>query len=95
VTGTLHCCGGEHADRLTLARRAARAFQLDPELIQTGPPPPDALGPEPIPWDTRLDATATAARLNAHLPNLDAMLAQLRGEIDEASAATEVSTCRG
>jgi dTDP-4-dehydrorhamnose reductase len=81
ATGVLHCCGGEHADRVTLARRAAIAFGLDPELVVTGPPPrPPAM---PIPFDTRLDATLTAARLGVELPDLDAQLARL-----EASWAT-------
>jgi dTDP-4-dehydrorhamnose reductase len=33
VTGILHCCGGEHSDRVGLARRAIAAFGLDPELL--------------------------------------------------------------
>ncbi len=54
VTGVLHCCGGEHVDRVGLARRAAAAFELDPGLVRTGPPPePPA---RPVPYDTRLDA---------------------------------------
>ena len=66
VTGVLHCCGGEHVDRVGLARRAAAAFDLDPGLVLTGPPPvPPAM---PVPYDTRLDATATAAALGAELP---------------------------
>ena len=32
ATGVLHCCGGEHVDRVALARRAAAAFGLDPAL---------------------------------------------------------------
>jgi dTDP-4-dehydrorhamnose reductase len=74
ATGILHCCGGEHADRVTLARRAVEAFDLDPELLDVGPPPPS---PERIPYDTRLDATATAERLGVTLPTLDTMFAQL------------------
>jgi dTDP-4-dehydrorhamnose reductase len=75
ATGVLHCCGGEHADRVTLARRAAAAFSLDRELVLTGPPPrPPTM---PVPYDTRLDATATAARLGVELPDLDAQFARL------------------
>ncbi len=56
TTGILHCCGGEHADRLSLARRAAEAFDLDPELVQSGPPPAGAMPAQQVPRDTRLDA---------------------------------------
>ena len=84
VTGVLHCCGGEHADRLGLAQRAAAAFGLDPDLIAIGPPPPGALGDGRIPRDTRLDATATAAALGVELPDLDTQLARLRAELDAA-----------
>jgi len=85
VTGVLHCCGGEHADRVTLARRAAVAFGLDPALVRTGPPP----GPAGrVPYDTRLDATVTAERLGVTLPGLDDQLERLRHEIDEAACAT-------
>jgi dTDP-4-dehydrorhamnose reductase len=86
VTGVLHCCGGEHADRVTLARRAAIAFDLDPDLVRTGPPPePPA---QPVPYDTRLDAAVTAARLGVELPDLDTQLARLRRELEEAACAT-------
>jgi dTDP-4-dehydrorhamnose reductase len=86
ATGVLHCCGGEHADRVTLARRAAAAFDLDPGLVLTGPPPePPA---QPVPYDTRLDAAATEARLGVELPDLDTQLARLRHELEEAACAT-------
>jgi dTDP-4-dehydrorhamnose reductase len=76
ISGILHCCGGEHADRLTLARRAAAARGYDPELVQTGPPPPDAIPAGGAPFDTRLDARATFAALGVEPPDLDTMLAE-------------------
>jgi dTDP-4-dehydrorhamnose reductase len=78
--GVLHCVGGEHADRVTLARRAAAAFGLDPELVRTGPPPEMPAGA--VPYDTRLDASATARVLGVELPGLDAQLARLREELE-------------
>jgi dTDP-4-dehydrorhamnose reductase len=88
VTGVLHCCGGEHADRVGLARRAVEAFDLDPDLLDVGPPPPGAVPREPVPRDTRLDATATAAALDVRLPDLDTQLARLRGELEAAWSTT-------
>jgi dTDP-4-dehydrorhamnose reductase len=87
VTGILHCCGGEHADRVGLARRAVAAFGLDPDLLDIGAPPPEAL-PARVPRDTRLDATATAARLGVELPDLDTQLTRLRDELDVAHPAS-------
>jgi dTDP-4-dehydrorhamnose reductase len=82
VSGILHCCGGEHAERVELARRAVAAFALDPDLLDVGPPPDEALAGGAIPRDTRLDATLTAQRLGAELPDLDTTLARLRAELE-------------
>jgi dTDP-4-dehydrorhamnose reductase len=89
VTGVLHCCGGEHADRVGLARRAVDAFALDPDLLEVGPPPDEALPSGRVPRDTRLDATATAAALGVELPDLDTQLARLRAELDAAHERKE------
>ncbi|WCB94633.1 nucleotide-sugar epimerase [Baekduia alba] len=89
VTGVLHCVGGEHADRVALARRAVKAYDLDPDLLLTGPPPDGAIPPGiAIPRDTRLDATRTAALLDADLPDLDMTLARLGAELDTAWSTT-------
>jgi dTDP-4-dehydrorhamnose reductase len=82
VTGTLHCCGGEHADRGALARATVDAFGLDGDLLRFGPPPEGAAGPEPIPYDTRLDASATAAALGVAPPDLRTQLRRLRAQVD-------------
>jgi dTDP-4-dehydrorhamnose reductase len=87
VTGTLHCVGAEHVDRVTLARRAVDAFALDGDLLDVGPPDPGVFGAGAIPHDTRLDATATAARLGVELPDLETTLARLRAELEAARAA--------
>jgi dTDP-4-dehydrorhamnose reductase len=80
--GVLHCVGAESVDRVTLARRTAEAFGLDPGMIDVGPPDPAAVGSMRVPYDTSLDATATAKRLGVELPDLGAMLARLRVELD-------------
>jgi dTDP-4-dehydrorhamnose reductase len=84
--GVLHCVGGEHADRVTLARRAAAAFDLDPALVRSGPPPEPPAGA--VPFDTRLDATATARALGVELPDLDTQLARLRHEMEALPCLT-------
>jgi dTDP-4-dehydrorhamnose reductase len=84
VTGVLHCCGGEHSDRVGLARRAIEVFELDPELLDVIPPPDDVVVAGGIPRDTRLDATATARALGVELPDLGAMLGRLRAEVESS-----------
>jgi dTDP-4-dehydrorhamnose reductase len=84
ATGILHCCGAEHADRVTLARRAVDVFELDPELIAIGPPPAGAVPPGNVPRDTRLDASASAAALGVDLPTLHVTLARLRQELESS-----------
>jgi dTDP-4-dehydrorhamnose reductase len=84
ATGVLHCCGGEHIDRVGLARRAIDVFGLDPDLLDVVAPPQGAVGTDRVPRDTRLDATGTAARLGVELPGLDMMLSRLRAEVESS-----------
>jgi dTDP-4-dehydrorhamnose reductase len=83
ANGILHCCGAEHVDRVALARRAIEVFELDLDLLDIGPAP--ALGSEPVPRDTRLDAVRTAAALKTELPDLTTMLERLRSELEAAA----------
>ncbi len=80
--GVLHCCGAEGIDRVTLARRAAAAFDLDPELVRTGPAPAEAIPPGGAPFDTTLATDATAAALGVPLPGVEDLLATLRTELE-------------
>jgi dTDP-4-dehydrorhamnose reductase len=77
-TGIFHCCGGEAVDRRTLALRTVDAFGLDGDLLAFGPPPEP---PFPIPYDTSLDARATAAVLGVELPSLDDQLLAMTEEV--------------
>ena len=86
--GILHCCGGEHADRLELARRAVDVFELDEELLDVGPPDAGALPPGGAPFDTRLDAAATARLLDTELPDLTTMLGRLRAQMETHCLST-------
>jgi dTDP-4-dehydrorhamnose reductase len=72
--GIFHCCGGESVSRRELALRTVEVFELDGELLDFGPPPEQ---PWLVPYDTRLDATATAAALGVELPSLDDQLRRL------------------
>jgi dTDP-4-dehydrorhamnose reductase len=78
-TGIHHCCGGESVTRAELARAAVRAFELDEDLLRFGPPdePPAA----PVPYDTSLDARATATALGVELPTVEHQLRRLREEL--------------
>jgi dTDP-4-dehydrorhamnose reductase len=78
VDGVVHCCGAEHVDRVSLARRAAAAFDLDPALVKTGPAPAEAGGG---PFDTRLSSEVTARKLDVTLPDLDDLMSVLREEL--------------
>jgi dTDP-4-dehydrorhamnose reductase len=80
--GFLHCCGGESVDRAELARRAVEAFALDAGMLEFGPPDPEALSPAPVPYDTSLDATSTAAALGVELSGLDSALRRMRAELE-------------
>jgi dTDP-4-dehydrorhamnose reductase len=77
-SGVFHCCGGESVDRRTLALRTVDVFGLDRELLDFGPPPEP---PFPIPYDTSLDARATAAVLGVELPSLDDQLRAMTEEV--------------
>jgi dTDP-4-dehydrorhamnose reductase len=81
VTGILHCCGGEHTDRVELAQRAIAAFGLDSGLLDVGPPDAAALPASGVPFDTRLDGSGTAAMLGVPLLDLDPMLRRLQAEL--------------
>jgi dTDP-4-dehydrorhamnose reductase len=84
LDGIFHCCGGESVDRRELAMRAAQVFDLDPTLLDLGvEPPPEALPPA-VPYDTSLDATRTAALLDAELPDVTEMLRRMCRELTPA-----------
>jgi dTDP-4-dehydrorhamnose reductase len=83
-TGILHCCGADAVDRATLARRAVRAFGLDEDLLAFAAPDTAALPGWRAPFDTSLDAAATAAALDTQLPGVDDLLAGLREQLDAA-----------
>lgn len=82
LTGTFHCCGGEIVDRAGLARRTVEVFELDEELLDFGPPEFGAIPSVPVPYDTSLDGSATAAALGVELSDVRRLLRRLRDQID-------------
>jgi dTDP-4-dehydrorhamnose reductase len=80
LRGIFHCCARNAVTRMQLARETARVFELDEDLVTSGPPDLDALPPAPIPYDTSLDASATAKTLNAELPSVRELLERFRAE---------------
>jgi dTDP-4-dehydrorhamnose reductase len=91
LDGIFHCCGGEAVDRRTLAVRAAQVFELDPSLLDLRTPPPAGAlpgpaggPPAPVPYDTSLDATRTAAALDVELPDVTEILRRMCRELAPA-----------
>jgi dTDP-4-dehydrorhamnose reductase len=80
LRGIFHCCGGESTTRVELARQAARAFDLDESLIESGPADQAVLPPAPIPYDTSLDARMTSRALERELPSVRDLLREFRSE---------------
>ncbi len=58
ATGILHCCGGEHIDRVSLARLAVEVFGLDPGMLEGHP----AAGSRAQRWSGPLRHPARRAR---------------------------------
>jgi len=84
LRGIFHCVGGEATSRMELARAASDVFELDASLIRSGPPDPDAVPPGAVPYDTSLDARATAGVLGVELPSLRELLTRFRAEREAA-----------
>lgn len=82
LTGTFHCCAADTVDRATLARSAAEAFTLETDLIELAAPYPPGAPPVPVPFDTGLNAEATASALDVRLPRLGEWLRRMRGELE-------------
>ncbi len=82
LRGIFHCCGGEAVGRRRLADLTAEVFDLDPSLLRWGPPDPEKRPAGRVPYDTSLDATATAAALEIALPSVREVLRRFRRQRD-------------
>lgn len=78
--GIFHCCGADALSRREFAERVCEVFGLDVGLLRFGRPDPAAMGDEPIPYDTSLDATATSRRLGLPLLGIQELLNRFREE---------------
>jgi dTDP-4-dehydrorhamnose reductase len=83
--GVFHCCGGERATRLELAKMTAEVFELDSDLIRTGPPDAEAsasLQWMRVPRDSSLSASYTAKQLDYQLPSVRDWLGRYRSQVE-------------
>jgi dTDP-4-dehydrorhamnose reductase len=89
LRGVFHCCGGESVSRRELAHRTVDVLGLNRDLLDFAPPPDPGF---PVPYDTRLDARATAAALGVELPGLDDQLRRLdRAERPDAARSDQTA----
>ena len=85
--GVFHCCGAESIGRRDLALATARAWDLDPSLIRTGPPEGEQLGGAPVPYDTSLSCAATAEALGLPPLPVAEQLRRMRHQIETGELA--------
>lgn len=86
-TGIFHCCGGESVTRRQLALATCEAFDLDPDLLDFEAPDTSVMAAAPIPSDTSLDATMTAATLDYQLSSVAEQLAKFRIQYETEALA--------
>ena len=82
LDGVLHCCGAEAIERRDLAVATARAWDLDPSLVRTGPPDGEQLGGAPVPYDSSLSCSATAGALDLAPLRVDEQLRRMRAQLE-------------
>lgn len=82
ATETFHLVCDEPVNRWDLAVRAAEIFDLDPGLLRTGPVPPESQFPAPVPRDTSMDRSRTAATLGLSPAGVDDVLRALKAELE-------------
>lgn len=83
AVGVFHCCGGESAGRMELARMACDVFDLDPALLSSTVPDRSAegaVGEFPIPYDTSLTVRRTREVLCYEPPGIRELLTRFRHE---------------
>lgn len=81
VEGVLHFAGGTAVTRRELALATCEVFDVDPGLLDFGPPPDDARIPAPVPYDTSMNGEATMAALGTVAHPIQAQLQALQQEL--------------
>lgn len=82
LDGVFHCCGAEAIGRRELAIATARAWDLDPSLIRTGPPEGEQLGGAAVPYDSSLSCVATAVALGLEALPVAEQLRRMRAQLE-------------
>lgn len=80
LTGVFHCCGADGIGRMDLARLACDVFDLDPDLVRSGPPDPAAMPGAPIPYDTTITSPRTGELLDRNPTPVSQLLERFRDE---------------
>ena len=86
LTGVFHCCGRDAVGRMELARIACEVFGLDPSLLRSGPPDPEAMPGAPIPYDTSIVAPRTSQLLDRETVGVRELLVRFRKEYEAPAA---------
>jgi dTDP-4-dehydrorhamnose reductase len=85
LTGVFHCCGRDAVGRMELALLTCEVFGLDPALLRSGPPDPEAMPGAPIPYDTSIVAPRTSRMLDRQPVGVRELLVRFRGEYEAAA----------
>jgi len=85
--GVLHVVGADPVTRMGLALAAADVFELDRELVRTGPVPDGAMLPAPVPFDTSLSTPRSDEVLGAPPFGIVDQLRALRRETETGRTA--------
>lgn len=84
ATGIFHCCGADALSRLELAHLACEVFDLDPSLIETGPPDVEMLAWQRFPYDTSLSTPRTDDVLARTATPARTLLTTFRTQYDQS-----------
>lgn len=85
LDGVFHCCGADGTGRMELARLVCEVFDLDPDLLDSGPPDPRFMPPGPVPYDTVITRPRTSDLLGRRPTPLRSLLERFRGEYEAVS----------
>lgn len=85
LDGVFHTCGADSVGRMELARLACQVFELDAELLRSGPVPAGSMLPAPVPYDTSLTTPRTAELLDHPPTPLVDLLSRFREEYEAAA----------